>query len=140
MSPRPHSVTDGMALLAIDGVRDLAEDVFDENGRMKVMPAAYYEQTTIEERGLFGNRYGIYSFPTEELVDFLQKQIGDRKAIEIGAGHGVLAEALGIPATDNYQQEMPEYREFYDKIGQTIVPYGPNVEKIDARRWSLAVG
>lgn len=114
-------------------IRDIASEVLDSNGRLQVLPASYWATTTVEERALFGHNHGIYSFPTVELVNYLTALIGNRKAIEIGSGHGVLADALGIPATDNKQQEMPEYRVHYQLIGQPIVPYGPNVETLDAK-------
>lgn len=115
-------------------VRDLTPEAIGPDGRLRVLPAEFWAATTREERGVFGNRHGLYSFPTVELVDYLRQFIRGRRAIEIGAGHGVLAEALGIPATDNKHQLLPDHRKFYGLIGQTLVPYGPNVEKLDARR------
>lgn len=113
-------------------IKDLSADALDQDGRLKVMPAEFWADTTRAQRGLFGHQHGLYQFPTVELADRLLEIIGDRSAIEIGAGHGVLAEALGIPATDNYQQTIHKYREVYRRARQPIVPYGPNVEKIDA--------
>lgn len=115
------------------GVRDLAPEVLDDTGRLKVLPAEYWAGTTWQERAVFGVSHGIYGFPTTELVEYLGNLINGRRAIEIGAGHGVLAEALGIPGTDSHQQLVPKYRVVYELAGQAIVPYGPNVEKIDAR-------
>lgn len=82
---------------------------------------------------LFGVRHGLYSFPTEELCSFLQERIAGRSAIEIGAGHGLLARTLSIPATDNRQQEDDKVKSYYEVIGHPTVPYGDNVEKLDAR-------
>jgi hypothetical protein len=101
---------------------------------MQILPAAFWASTTTDERALFGINTGIYSFPTIELVERLREIIDGRSAIEIGAGNGVLAEALGIPGTDSYQQVMPEYRLFYDMHGLPIVPYGPNVVEMHASR------
>lgn len=115
-------------------VRDISGEVLGEDGRLKVLPAAYWALTTPEERGLFGVRHGLYQFPTFELVTFLQKVIGDRKAIEIGAGAGILSDALGITGTDSYQQRLPKYRAMYEAMKQPIVPYGPNVVQMDARQ------
>ncbi|HCT78710.1 MAG TPA: hypothetical protein DGT23_19550 [Micromonosporaceae bacterium] len=115
-------------------VRDIAPDVLDTDGRLRVMPAAYWATTTPEERQLFGHQHGLYSFPTTELVDHLRALIGDRTAIEISAGHGVLAEALGIPATDSRQQDKEPYRSIYLASGQPTVPYGPNVIDCHASR------
>lgn len=118
-----------MSLLEIEPtqVRDLAPEVMGDDGRMRILPASYWAETTMRERVLFGHRHGVYSFPTVELVDHLRGMIGDRTAIEIGAGHGVLAEALGIPATDNRMQEDPHYAAIYAAIRQPPVRYGPNV-------------
>jgi hypothetical protein len=108
-------------------IRDLASDALDANGRLRILPAAFWADTTVEERASFARRYGFYSFPTTELVDRLREIIDGRRAIEIGAGNGVLAEALGIIATDSRMQETPVIQLYYTKLGQATVPYGPNV-------------
>lgn len=117
-----------------DQVRDLAPDVLDEQGRLRLLPAEYWAATTWQERALFGHRHGIYGLPTIELVEHLRAIIGDRRAIEIGAGHGGLADALGIPATDSRQQEDPRYRRMviHEGHGQQPVRYGDNVETYEA--------
>lgn len=124
----------GTRFINTAGLRDLAPDVLDENGRIRILPAAFWAETTRDERGMFGTRHGYYSFPTVELVDYLRQLIGDSKAIEIGAGNGVLAEALGITATDNRMQEWPKYRGLYNVLGQAPVPYGPNIVDCNASR------
>lgn len=116
-----------------DSVRDIAPEVLDENGRLKVLPASYWSTTTTAERALFGVTHAYYGFPTVELVEYLTKLINGRRAIEIGAGAGILAEALGIPGTDSHQQDLPKYKAIYALSQQPTVKYGPNVEKIDAR-------
>lgn len=124
-----------MSTYTIDAtrVRDIAPDVLDENGRLKIMPASYYAGTTVSERAVFCVRNGVYSLPTTELIDWLRAAIDGRPAIEIGAGNGVIAEALGIPATDNRMQEAPAMAALYNDAGQAPVTYGANVEKIAAR-------
>lgn len=123
-----------MEQFAIDPtrVRDISGLMLDGNGRLRVVPARDLQSTTPQERLLFGVRHGVYSFPTSELCNFLKERIAGRSAIEIAAGHGVLAKALGIPATDNRQQEQPDIRAHYERLGQPTVPYGDNVEKLDA--------
>jgi hypothetical protein len=106
--------------------------MLDEQGRVRVVPASTLALTTPEERMLFGVRNGVYSFPTEELIDYLRGRIAGRRAIEIGAGNGRLAAALAIPATDNRQQEGAQVKAYYQRLGQPTVPYGENVEKLDA--------
>lgn len=98
------------------------------------MPAAYWQNTTLKERVLFGARHACYGFPTVELVEWLRGHIAGRSAIEIGAGNGVLADALGIPATDNCMQDKPKYRRFYQQAGQPTIRYGPNIIELDAAR------
>jgi hypothetical protein len=115
-------------------IRDLAPEALGPDGRLRVLPAAFWADTTPAERALFGHRHGLYGFPTTELVEHLRELIADRPAIEIGAGHGVLAEALGIPATDNRMQEQARYRAVYAATRQPPVPYGPNVIECHASR------
>jgi hypothetical protein len=115
-------------------IRDISDEVLDDRGRIQVLPAEYWASTTQQERMLFGHRHGIYGFPTVELVERLEEIIGQQSAIEIGAGHGVLAEALGIPATDSKQQLMAKYRFIYAASGQPPVKYGSNVEELHASR------
>jgi hypothetical protein len=115
-------------------IRDISSQMLDENGRLRVVPASVLAATTPQERVLFGLRNGLYSFPTEELCSFLREKIAGRPAIEIGAGHGVLAAALGIPATDSRQQEEPAIKAHYARLGQAVVPYGSNVEALPAAK------
>lgn len=113
-------------------IRDLAKNVLDANGHPKVMPASFYADTSQEERSLFAVRNGLYGLHTQELVDWLRAFIGQRSAIEIGAGNGVLAKALGITATDNFMQDNPAIRLLYEQSKQPPVKYGQDVERIDA--------
>jgi hypothetical protein len=113
-------------------VRDIAPFMLNEQGQLRVVPASTLASTTPEERMLFGVRHGLYSFPTEELRDYLLARIAGRRAIEIGAGSGVLAKELGIRATDNRQQEDAELKAYYQRLGQPTVAYGDDVEKLDA--------
>lgn len=124
-----------MEAFALDSssIRDISGLLLDAEGRLTCVPALVLQQTTPQERMLFGVRHGLYGFPTTELCDFLRDRIGGRSAIEIGAGHGLLAKTLGITATDNRQQEKPALKRHYEAIRQPIVPYGDNVEKLDAQ-------
>jgi hypothetical protein len=114
-------------------VRDISGDVLYPSGRQRIMPASYWAGTTRVERALFGRNHGVYLLPTIELVDRLTELIGDRTAIEVGAGDGVLAQALGIPATDSMQHAKPPWRDQYvpARLGPPV-PYGPNVIDMDA--------
>lgn len=119
-------------VISQQNIRDIAPDVVAD-GRMRVMPASYYADTTVQERALFGTRNAFYGFLTQELIDWLQDRIAGRTAIEIGAGHGGLAATLGIPATDSKMQENPQVAAQYEAIGQPTIQYGDNVERLDAK-------
>lgn len=119
-------------LLDPSRIRDISHMALDNSGRPRVLPSMVWKRTTPEERMLLGHRHGIYSFPTAELVEHLHTLIGGRSAIEVGAGHGMLAQALGIRATDSRQQEIPHYRAWITALGQPPVRYGPNVIGCDA--------
>lgn len=126
-----------MDLTALDmrNIRDLSAEALEPGipGRPRVLPAQFWASTTPAERALLAARHGIYGFPTEELVAWLRDFIGNRSAIEIGAGNGALAHALGIPATDSCLQADPAIAAYYATLGQALVTYGPNVEKLEAQ-------
>ncbi len=112
--------------------RDISHQFLDQHGSMRTADAKEYAQTTPEERALFGNRHAIYGFITTELVEYVSSTIGGRTAIEIGSGHGALAAALGITATDSHQQQDPTIAAYYQQLGQPVITYGKNVENLDA--------
>lgn len=130
MIPKDVTVIDDTS-----GVRDLRHLICDPAGRPTIMPASFWDTTTVKERAMFGWLTGTYVFPTRELVDDLRARISGRTAIEIGAGDGVLADALGIPATDSRQLEKPPWNTMYGtgpKQYGPPVPYGPNIVELDA--------
>jgi hypothetical protein len=111
--------------------RDLTSFAFDGD-RFRVMSAQAWHGTTQAERGMLCTKHAMYCLPTTELVERLQQIIGGRSAIEIGAGNGVLAQALDIHATDNHMQDIPRYRDAYTMLQQPTVRYGARVENLDA--------
>lgn len=113
--------------------RDISAEILDEEGRLRILPAEFHEHTTLAERGYACLKNGLYGLPTLELCQWLAERIAGRSAIEIGAGHGRLAEHLGIMATDNYMQhESSPLYETYLRMGQPPVHYGANVENLEA--------
>jgi len=122
------------SVIALDPtkIRDISPLALDESGRLKLLPAEFWAGTTVHERAMLGVTRGLYGFPTVELIAWLKEVIADRLAIEIGAGNGILAQGLGIQATDNLMQLEPEVAQHYATLRQTTVPYGANVEKLDA--------
>jgi hypothetical protein len=125
--------TMGVTTLDTRGVRDLSPDLLAPDGSLQVMPAAYYRDTTVVERALFCQRHGIYGLLTEELIAWLRERLAGRSAIEIGAGAGHLARALGIRATDSKMQDDPSVSAWYAAHGQPTVQYGPHVERLEAK-------
>jgi len=107
--------------------------VFDDRGEFLILPSSFWRETTLAERAMLALKHGMYVIPTIELVEHLKSLIAGRRAIEIGAGNGVLARAIGIHATDNRMQERPKYRMIYEALGQKTISYGRDVEELDAR-------
>lgn len=122
---------DGVHIL--DGnVPDIAPELHDAEGRLRVMPAAFYASKTPETVAVYCVRNGSYGLPTTELCEWLTGFIGGRSALEIGAGNGGMAAHLKIRAVDNYMQDTPALRLLYRAAQQAPVKYGSNVEKMEA--------
>jgi len=127
----------GIRIIKTDGnlgeiVTDMAYKLLDDNGNLKILPASFYEEQPAYDLRLFCHFFARYGLPTIELVEFLKRYIGDRSAIEIGAGCGDLGRALGIPMTDNFCQEWPDVRAHYIACQQPIIQYGEDVIRMDA--------
>ncbi len=115
------------------------EDFLLPNGTYVIPYAQELLKFSPDERMQFGHKYGMYTLPTLELIDFLKALIGTQKAVEIGSGVGIIGQALGIPCTDNYCQDHPAAKAMYAQYGQTTIKYGAHVLKRDAewvaRKW-----
>lgn len=119
-------------LIDTTNIRDLSSEVLVGPGRPRILSSSFYHNTTRSERTALCVRNALYTLPTEELVDWLRAEIGGRSAIEIGAGNGALAAALGIPATDSWLQSDPAVAAHYAALNQPTIKYGQNVERLDA--------
>lgn len=107
---------------------------------MMIRPLPYAEiaSDTPDTLNMVMQALGLYTFPTQELVDWLHSEIDDdpemepHTAIEICCGTGWLGRSLGIPITDSRLQERPDIRQSY--IVQMAVPisYPGDVEQLDA--------
>lgn len=100
-------------------------------GELIAVPAGIYENLPQHHLSIFCLNNGFYQLPTVELIEWLKDRIGGRKAIEIGAGNGVIGRALGIAMFDNYMQEWPFIIEHYKYFGQVPTKYGKDVIKMD---------
>ena len=85
-----------------------------------------------EELRLYCHFRGIYAVITSELCDWFLRNVNLRDSIEIGAGNGTLGRDLGIRLTDNYNQTRNDVKSFYIAIGQPVIKYPRDVQKIDA--------
>ena len=103
-----------------------------ENGRIKLYPAAFFDSFDPVDLKVFCYKNARYGLITKELVECLKDLIKDRRAIEIGSGYGDLGYHLGIPMTDNKQQNWPELRSYYAALGQPIIDYPRDVVQMDA--------
>jgi len=129
---------DGAEFQLLDGRREqeilnkLDATCFDEQKQLKVMTPASYARWSRSDLAVWCNRRGLYCLPTHELVNFIRDQIDGRDALEIGSGNGCLGRAVGIRLTDSRQQELEHVEARYAQLGQPIVSYGPDVEKLTA--------
>lgn len=103
--------------------------MFNPDGTLPIRPCAYYDNQT--KLKLLCHHNARYLVPTVELIEFLKPYV-DESTIEIGAGCGDLGRSLGIKMTDSYVQWEPEVISYYERLGQPIIQYGADVEKIDA--------
>lgn len=87
---------------------------------------------TTNQIGNVMSKYGLYTFPTIEVIKFLQNIVQDQVAIEIGAGTGWIGRSLGIPITDSKLQAREEIQTMYQSIQQPVIQYPEDVEELDA--------
>lgn len=107
-----------------------------DNGELQVVHADFYRQFDQEQLSVFGHRIAAYVLPTWELIAKLDELIREvspqRAAIEIGAGNGLIGQALGIHSTDSFMQSDPAVATLYKAMGQPVIEYGKDVERLDA--------
>ena len=114
-------------------ISQLEKNLLDEQGILKVAPAKYYAQVPQETLALFCHKYGLYTLPTTELVEWLKPHVVHGKTIEIGAGVGTIGRALGIPLTDScYMRTNAEVIAYYTLMGQPRTEYPKDIEELDA--------
>ncbi len=119
-------------ILEAKDLKDISQELLLPNGKMKLLPAAFYDAIDKGNLRLFCHSYARYGIPTTELIDFLIQKIDGRSAIEIGSGHGDLGYHLNIKMTDSKIQKNPEIQESYRAMKQPIIDYPDDVEEIDA--------
>lgn len=111
----------------------------DARGNLAARPCADYDGVPQAQLRHFCHVHGRYLLVTLELVAWLKTFIGNRRALEVGAGCGDLGRALGVPMVDNHQQQWPQVAQYYRAIKQPTIRYGADVKNRDAnsavRKW-----
>lgn len=136
VSFNPRSLVEA-GVIVLDGSRatetaERLDAACMSDGVLRPMPAAFYAGVDRNDLSVWCVLRGLYCLPTLELVDFLREQIAGETAIEIGAGHGCIGRALGIPITDSKQQERPDVAAAYRAMGTAPIVYPLDVEKLTA--------
>lgn len=112
---------------------ELLDDLFFHDGRFVYHHASFVKTIPQEILSAYCFYKGIYGFPTIELIKFLKKEIGNIKAIEIGAGLGILGTGLGIKQTDSKLQENNKKTvAYYQAVKQPTIKYPDHVYMFEA--------
>ena len=106
------------------------------SGLIRPIPSKMVEECGFEQLRMFLHKYGLYTMPTTELIEYLAGIIAGKRAIEIGAGMGVIGRALGIPVTDNKMQAWPSVKAYYDLMRQPTIRYPVDIIELDAHEAS----
>lgn len=110
----------------------------DKNGLFAPIPYSEIKDDTPDTLNVVMQANGLYTFPTQELIDFLRQEIDDdptyepHTAIEICAGMGWIGRGLGIPITDSRIQERDDVRSSYLANRAVPIQYPDDVECLDA--------
>lgn len=106
--------------------------LFDSSGMLQPVKAADLTALKPVHLMIWGNKNGVYTYPTVELVDWIKEKIAGRSAIEICSGTGVMGRAIGITSTDSYIQTTPEMIAYYLAANQKPIFPAPDVKKYEA--------
>jgi hypothetical protein len=98
----------------------------------------FVKNFTNEQLKLFMLKEALYVLPTEELIDFLDNELGDN-AIEIGSGRGFIGRELGMICTDSHLQERKDIVLQYTLMGQPVIKYPKHVRNMDAIKAVIAL-
>lgn len=108
------------------------EVLLDEKGDVRILPYSAWASLHWDEVRLMMHEIGLYVAPTEELIDYLDKLIGDNTAIEVGCGLGCVGRELSIPITDSCAQADKDVKAYYSMFGQPTIVYPHDVIRMDA--------
>lgn len=111
---------------------DYLDELLLKDGLPVPVSADELRRVPIEHLQIWGNKRGVYTIPTTELIEWLKEEIGGRKAIEICAGTGVIGRALDIRRTDSYIQTTPEVILLYQSMSQVPIHPPKDVYQFEA--------
>lgn len=114
--------------------KELDDLLLDGNGLCRVVPAGELHRFPHLQLSVWGNRHGLYQYPTVELVEWLSRLV-DKPAIEICSGKSIIGHALGIAQTDaGYQAEgsTNPVADRYKIIGAPLMQLPTWVERCEA--------
>lgn len=101
---------------------------------MLIRPAAEWQAFSWAEQRMLLHETATFVAPTEELVDFLDRTIGEESAIEICCGNGWIGRELDIKLTDSKAHELKEVRMMYKMMNNPVIHYPSDVRKMEAQR------
>lgn len=100
---------------------------------IKVLPASYWMSLNWNAVRQLMHETGTYVLPTQELINYLAREIEGMRTIEIGAGNGVVGRTLGIPITDScLQRDNKAVNQYYRACGQPTIDYPKDIIKAEA--------
>lgn len=103
-----------------------------KDGEFQILGSSFWNKFSKNQILKFMNEESLYVLPTEELLDFLDKEIGENSAIEVGAGRGIIGRELNIRTTDSHQQSDSFMKVLYKAYNIPTIKYPHYIEKIDA--------
>lgn len=121
-----------------DRAKEIVNSLMGLDGYIYPIPYSHIKDDTLDTLNLVMQAMGLYTFPTIELCEWLNKQIDDNPcyephpAIEICAGTGWIGRHLGIPATDIKNMESPIVQDIMLKSFSIPTIYADDVETMEA--------
>jgi hypothetical protein len=119
-------------LIARTASTRLNRQLLDKQGRIRLLPAAFYATLDPTELRAWLHFSARYFIPTTESVALVKQLIAGRKAIEIGSGNGDLYHHLGIFGTDAHLHLNPAARAFYEQTNQPMTHPPKDVANFEA--------
>ena len=127
-----NDIMNGINVIKNTDVDYLEKQIYKDEYHMKLLPYSFYKKIPLNDLMLFAYKKAIYSYFTEELIQWIFDNVYLTNAIEIGSGNGSLCRFLGIRGTDSKIQDSPEVKRYYQLARQPTIKYPYYVEKIDA--------